>query len=78
MNATDLVGDIIEILFSGVSETATALGSGISQFITALVYTGTGENQTISAFFTIVLVFSGVSIALGLGYWAISFLTSRI
>lgn len=78
MSGTDLLGDIIELLFGGVTETATALGSGISSFVTALIYTGTGENQTISAFFTIVLVFAGVALALGLGYWTISFLTKRI
>lgn len=78
MTAQQLLTQIIQLLFGGVTETATALGSGISSFITALVYTGSGDSQTISAFFTIVLVFAGVSLALGLGYWAISFLTSRI
>lgn len=78
MTAAELLRQIIALLFGGVTETATALGGGISSFITALVYTGTGDTQTLSAFFTILLVIGGVSLALSLGYWAISFLTHRI
>lgn len=80
MTASALMEQIITILFSGVTQTATSLGSGIVAFINALIYT-TPEGATtpvLSSFFTIVLIFAGVSLALSLGYWAISFLTKRI
>lgn len=78
MTAAALMEQIITILFSGVTQTATALGGGIVAFINALIYTGTGSDQVLSSFFTIVLIFAGVSLSLSLGYWAISFLTKRI
>lgn len=78
MTAAELMRQIIAILFGGVTETATALGSGISAFITALIYETSGDTQVLSSFFVIILITGGVTLSLGLGYWVVNFITHKI
>lgn len=76
MTASALINEIIEILYAGITGVAGALGKGLSDLVSGIIYSGTGESQTISSFFTIVLVFAGVTLALSLGRWVLNFVTS--
>lgn len=66
MTGAEIVGDIVDILVAGLTELGTGIGAGISNFAQALAFTGTGENQTLSVYFVLVLVFGGVALAIGL------------
>ena len=62
----NIVTDIVGILTQGLTAMGTAIGGGISNFAQALAFTGTGNDQTMSVYFTLVLAFAGVSLAIGL------------
>lgn len=66
MQGTTIVTEIVQILVAGITQLGSGIGTGISQFAQSLAFTGTGENQTLSVFFVLVIVFAGVSLAIGL------------
>lgn len=66
MNGVDIVTAITEILFSGITSTAEAVGSGLSTLATNIFLTGEGETQTLSVFGTLIVVFAAISLAIGL------------
>lgn len=76
MTPAQILTQVISILTGGIVETATAMGTGISTAVTSLCFTGSGESQTISAFFTFVLIFAGVSLALSLFRWVVNLVGS--
>lgn len=55
---------------------AESLGGGLSKLVTSLFLTGTGETQTLSVFGQVVIIFAGISLALGLARWVVNFITS--
>lgn len=70
MTGVDIVQDIVEILSAGITSLGTAIGSGISNFAQALAFqtvgTGADAHQELSVYFVLVIVFAGVSLAIGL------------
>lgn len=66
MTGVNIVTEIVEILVAGLTQLGTGIGSGIANFATALAFSGTGENQTLSVYFVLVIVFAGVALAVGL------------
>lgn len=73
---TSLVTEIISILTSGITGMATSLGAGISSLVTSIFLTGTGEATKLSAFGTVIIVFAGISLAIGLSRWVVNWVTS--
>lgn len=76
----DILGDIIEILFGGITQTASAIGTGLSELASSvfLTTTGTGSEAvtTLSTFGTLIVVFAGISLAIGLSKFVVGWLTS--
>lgn len=75
-NAIAYVEEICQILVAGIVKLGEGIGSGVQAFVTSLAFTGTGENQTLSIFFIMVLVFAGVALAIGLTRLVYMWLTS--
>lgn len=71
-----ILNSIIEILVGGISGVATGIGGGLSTLATSIFLTGTGETQTLSTFGTLIVVFAGISLAIGLCRWVVNFVTS--
>lgn len=75
-----LMSDIIKILVGAIKEFATGIGEGLSSLVQSifLVTSGTGESATttLSMFGIVILIFAGVSLAVGLSRWVVNFLTS--
>lgn len=66
MTGSQIVTEIVNILVSGLTSLGTGIGSGVANFAKALAFEGTGENQTLSTYFILILVFAGVALAIGL------------
>lgn len=66
MNGVDIVSAITEILFSGITATAQAVGAGLSTLAENIFLAGEGETQTLSVFGTLIVVFAAISLAIGL------------
>lgn len=70
MNFTDIVGDIVEILVSGISGLAQGIGSGINTAVTELFITTTGEGasatHSLSVAGGIIVTFGAIALAVSL------------
>lgn len=64
-----IVGEIVQILVSGIQGLASGIGQGLNSMAQALFITGdgtTGSPYTLSTFGAIVAVFAGIALAVGL------------
>lgn len=80
MSGVQIMQAIIEILVGGISGVATGIGQGLSTLAQSvfLQTTGTGESATtsLSTFGVLVVVFAGISLAIGLSRWVVNFVAS--
>lgn len=74
MNA--VLTEIIEILTGGITGVATGIGGGLTALVTSIFLTGEGETQTLSVFGGVIVVFAGISLAIGLSRWVVNWVTS--
>lgn len=61
-----ILSEIIQILVGGITGIAQGIGAGLSTLATSIFLTGTGDSQTLSTFGTLVVVFAGIGLAIGL------------
>lgn len=73
---TSLVTEIIGILVSGITGIASGIGTGLTALVTSIFLDKTGETATLSVFGTVIVVFAGISLAIGLSRWVVNWLTS--
>lgn len=80
MTGVQIMQAIIEILVGGISGVATGIGQGLSTLAQSvfLQTTGTGDTATtsLSVFGVLVVVFAGISLAIGLSRWVVNFVAS--
>lgn len=71
--------EIITLLVSGITQIATGIGTGVSSLVQNIFLTGTGTTSdpyALSVFGGVVICFAGISLAVGLCRWVMSFITS--
>lgn len=73
---TELLQEIISILVAGISQIATGIGSGLTALVQNIFLTTTETGTELSLFGGVVIVFAGISLAIGLCRWVMSFVTS--
>lgn len=71
-----ILTEIIGILVGGITGVAEGVGSGLQALATSIFLEGTGETQSLSVMGTLIVVFAGISLALGLSRWVLNFVTS--
>ena len=80
MTGTAVITSIIETLVAGITGIASGIGSGLTELVSGIFFTTTGTGSdavtTISVFGTMIVVFAGISLAIGLCRWVLQFLTS--
>ena len=76
MTGAAILQAIIEILVGGITSVAQGIGSGLSTLATSVFLTGTGETQTLSTFGILIVVFAGISLAIGLSKFVVKWVAS--
>lgn len=71
-----VVTEIITTLTSGISGIAQGIGSGLSTLVKSIFLDSTAETTKLSTFGGLVVVFAGVSLAIGLSCWVVNWVTS--
>lgn len=71
-----ILSEIITLMVDGISGIAQGVGGGLSTLATSIFLTGSGESQSLSVFGSLVVVFAGISLAIGLSRWVLNFVTS--
>ena len=76
---SSILSEIVNILTGGITGVATGVGQGVTSLVQNIFITGEGTQASpyaLSVFGGIVVVFAGVSLAIGLCRWVMNFLTS--
>ena len=68
--------DIIALLVGGITGIATGIGQGLSNLVTSIFLQGEGDAMALSVFGGVIVVFAGVSLAIGLSRWVTNWVTS--
>lgn len=80
MTGVEIMKAIIEILVGGISGVATGIGQGLSTLAQSVFLQTTGEGASattsLSVFGVLVVVFAGISLAIGLSRWVVNFVAS--
>lgn len=72
-----ILTEIVSLLTGGITGIASGIGQGVSSLVQNIfITTGEGGVQALSTFGGVVVVFAGVSLAIGLCRWVMNFLTS--
>lgn len=71
---TEILKQIIEILVGGITGIASGIGSGLTTLAQS-IFLGT-EPGSLSVFGGLVVVFAGISLAIGLCRWVVDWVTS--
>ena len=74
MNA--ILTEIITLLTGGITGVASGVGGGLQELATSIFLEGTGDAQTLSVMGSLIVIFAGISLALGLSRWVLNFVTS--
>lgn len=75
-NVTQVLGDIIQVMTSGLEKMAVGIGKGANAFVENLITTTTGETTVASSFILVVALVGGISLAIGFGRRMFNFVTS--
>ena len=80
MTGTQIMQSIIEILVGGITQVAQGIGSGLSSLAKSVFLTTVGQGEsateTLSTFGVLIVVFAGISLAIGLSRWVVNFVAS--
>lgn len=71
---TTILQQIIEILVAGITGIAQGVGQGLTTLAQS-IFLGS-ESGTLSVFGGLVVVFAGISLAIGLCRWVVNWITS--
>lgn len=74
-----ILSEIVSILTGGITGVASGVGQGVSSLVTQIFITGEGTQASpyaLSVFGGVIVVFAGISLAIGLCRWVMNFLTS--
>lgn len=72
----DLLTQIIQLLVGGISGVASGVGGGLSTLAKS-IFLDVGETSTtLSVFGSLIVIFAGISLAVGLSRWVVNFVTS--
>lgn len=76
---TSLLNEIIEILVGGISSIGSGIGSGLQALVTDIFVTGSGTTDSpykLSVYGGVIVVFSGIALAVGLSRFIVSWISS--
>lgn len=71
-----ILDQIISLLTGGIVGVAEGVGGGLQELATSIFLQGDGDAQTLSVMGSLIVIFAGVSLALGLSRWVLNFVTS--
>lgn len=80
MTGVEMMKSIVEILVGGITEMAKGIGAGLSTLAQSIFLQTTGEGASattsLSTFGILIVVFAGISLAVGLSRWVVNFVAS--
>lgn len=78
-NMEALLGNITSLLFGGMTNFATGIGSALQSLVGGIFVSGAGTTSdpyTLTLFGGLVIIFGGLSLCFTLSRWVLNFVTS--
>lgn len=72
----DILQEILSLLVSGITTLATGIGSGLQSLVTSIFIDNSEGTQQLTTFGGLIVIFAGISLAIGLSRWVMNFVTS--
>lgn len=76
MNGTQIMTQMIQLLVGGIVEMAKGIGAGLSEIANSIFLQTVEGVVSLSTFGAMILIFAGISLAIGLTRWGLQFFTS--
>lgn len=73
---SSILQEIISLLVGGITGIATGIGGGLSELVQQIFIDSAGDTHKLSIFGGVIVVFAGVSLAIGLSRWVVNWVTS--
>lgn len=75
---TTILQEIMALLVAGITGLASGIGAGLTELVQAifLEVSETGAVEGLSTFGGLIVVFAGISLAIGLSKWVVNWVTS--
>lgn len=74
---TTILQEIISILVAGITGLATGIGTGLKSLVESIfLEVSEGAVTGLSTFGGLIVVFAGISLAIGLSKWVVNWVTS--
>ncbi len=73
---TSVLTEIIDLLVAGITGIATGVGKGLGDLVTNIFLDTTGDTTKLSVFGGVIIIFAGISLAIGLSRFVVNWLTS--
>lgn len=75
---TTIMTEIIALLVSGITGIASGIGAGLTELVQAifLEVSEAGAIEGLSTFGSLIIIFAGISLAIGLSRWVVNWVTS--
>lgn len=75
-----ILSEIISLLTGGITGVATGIGQGLSTLAKSVFIESVGEGASattqLSTFGSLIVIFAGIGLAIGLSRWVVNFCTS--
>ena len=73
---SSILTEIIQLLTGGITGIASGVGQGLQSLVTSIFIDSSGTTQSLSVFGGVIVIFAGVSLAIGLCPLIFHWLTS--
>lgn len=75
---TSILQEIISILIAGITGIATGIGTGLTNLVESIFLktSEAGAVTGLSTFGGVIVIFAGISLAIGLSKWVVNWVTS--
>ena len=75
---SEILTEIMALLVSGITGLASGIGAGLTELVQAIFLktSETGTVEGLSTFGGLIVVFAGISLAIGLSKWVVNWVTS--
>lgn len=74
---SEVLQEIINLLTGGITAIASGIGGGLKSLVENIFLDSSGADGTaLSTFGALIIVFAGISLAIGLCRWVMNFVTS--
>ena len=76
VSSSQILTEIVELLSGSLISLGNAIGKGLSSMVQSLFLDTSSDTTKLSTFGTVIMIFAGISLAIGMTKWVTNFVGS--